>query len=319
MKFQIIRIVILVVVILAAIFLYILSPVNTSASPTIFEVTAGQGVRTIAGNLGGDGLIRSRFAFEAFAAVRGEAGSFQPGMYRLNPTMSLPTIANELTHPADGEVQVTIPEGFTMFQIDAALANALVIRPGELVAYAEQNGLEGKLFPDTYRFFIDESVADVAQTFLDDFNAKAAPLFAGESSSTMQENLILASIVQKEVPSETDERIVAGILQKRLSASIGLDVDATICYAKQLATPSTTVNCATLTSADFKIDSAYNTYLYRGLPPGPISNPGVAAIQAVLNPQSSPYLYYLTDPTNGQTIYAATLAEQEANQKKYLQ
>jgi UPF0755 protein len=215
------------------------------------------------------------------------------------------------------EVEVTIPEGSTIYDIDRILSGAGVISQGVLINSTSSLALEGTLFPDTYYFFPSSTVGDVVQKMEDDFAVKAEPLLvsAGQNASS---DLILASIVQKEVASLTDQAIVAGILEKRLAMGIPLDVDASICYIKQQEYPTSTGACS-LDAADFKIDSPYNTYLYRGLPPGPIGNPGAQAIEATLNPVSSTYLYYLSDPKTGETIYAATLGQQEANQKKYLQ
>ena len=223
------------------------------------------------------------------------------------------------------EVTITIPEGFTVYDIDRVLSNAFIIRHGDLIVATGANAagsasssvLEGKLLPDTYDFFIGSSASSVIQKFLNNFNAKAEPLLASDPKNA-ERNLIIASILQKEVASSTDEAIVAGILEKRLTIGMPLDVDATICYIKQQENPTSTTGCYPLFAADYKIDSPYNTYLHRGLPPAPIGNPGVEAITAALHPQSSPYWYYLSDPKTGKTIYAVTLAEQEANSNKYL-
>ena len=234
------------------------------------------------------------------------------------------------------EAAVTIPEGSTMYDIDRILVNNGVLPSGEFVAAAEAHAsasgtpsLEGMLFPDTYDFYLSADSSTVVQKLLDTFSAKAEPLFAAAQSQpatgtpsagalTMEQELIIASLVQKEVPSSTDMAIVAGILEKRLASSTFLNVDATICYAKQVAAPTSTAGCYPITAADLKMSSPYNTYLYKGLPPTPIGNPGAEAIQATLHPQSSTYLYYLSDPATGRTIYAVTLKQQEANQKKYL-
>jgi UPF0755 protein len=219
------------------------------------------------------------------------------------------------------EVAVTIPEGSTIYDIDKILSGKDVLAPGEFVANVSSS-LEGHLFPDTYDFYVSSTVSSVVQKFLTNFNVKAEPLFAGKPE---EQDLIIASLVQKEVASSTDMAIVAGILEKRLAAGDYLNVDATICYAKQMAefavnpNPTSTMGCYPITEIDLRMKSPYNNYLYKGLPPGPIGNPGVEAIEATLNPQSSTYWYYLSDPKTGATIYADTLEEQVANQRKYLQ
>jgi len=242
------------------------------------------------------------------------------------------------------EVTVTIPEGFTMYDIDRTLSANGVLAPGAFVAavqaYGESNdfansdvsgmaagvanssSLEGMLFPDTYDFYVSSTASSVIQKFLDNFNIKAAPLFAGDPQEG--KDIIVASMVQKEVASSSDMALVAGILEKRLSAGDYLNVDATICYAKQIAefaaasSTASTTGCYPITAADLKIESPYNTYLYKGLAPTSIANPGIEAIEATLHPQSSTYWYYLSDPRTGAAIYADTLAEQNANIAKYL-
>jgi UPF0755 protein len=257
-------------------------------------------------------------------------------------------------HP---EISVTIPEGATVYDIDRILSGAGVIQPGQLIAAAAPDPaasdtatasggapLEGKLFPDTYFFYPSSSVDSVIGKMVDDFDAKAAPLFAaagGDASNTdpapiMERDLIIASMVQKEVPGAADQAIVAGIINKRLQAGMPLDIDATICYAKQqaawqaarislgpdaTATPgmatSTAAGCYPVTLADLRIDSLYNTYRHKDLPPTPIGNPGVSAIEAAFDPATSTYWYYLSDPRTGKTIYAVTLEEQIVNEQKY--
>jgi UPF0755 protein len=282
-------------------------------------------------NLYAAGLIRSSLATEFYLLISGRALDLRPGLYRLSPSDWTPTIAKTIAGGNAGEVTVRIPEGANIYQIDGILSDALVLRPGDLISFNKNfikktsSTLEGMLFPDTYNFFTDANASSVADEFLANFNAKAAPVLAGDAKNATQD-LILASIIEKEVPSSTDEELVAGILLKRLKAGIPLDVDASVCYAKLMVAFATTpaaqqgaaTSCNSLTAADFKIDSPYNTYLYKGLPPGPIGSPGLSAIEAALHPQSSPYWYYLSDPKTGATIYATTLAQQEANQRKYL-
>ena len=214
------------------------------------------------------------------------------------------------------EVAVTIPEGSTIYDIDRILSSAGATQQGELIASTSLLAQEGMLFPDTYYFFPSSTVSEVVKKMEDNFNVKAEPELARAGENAKQD-LIIASIVQKEVASSADQAIVAGILEKRLAQGIPLDVDASICYIKQQEHPTSTGACS-LTAADLKVDSPYNTYLYRGLPPGPIGNPGAQAIEAALNPQSSTYFYYLSDLKTGETIYATTLQQQEANQRKYL-
>lgn len=310
---------------LLGLFFYNLQPAASAAknsAQTVFEVKQGDGFRTITQHLYDEHLIRSRLAFEAFALLDGKASSLKPGLYRLNPTMNAMDIAKLLTGMSAGEARVAIPEGSNIYEIDKLLSNALVIHPGDLINFHDDGNLEGKLFPDTYEFFTDANIKNVAQELLDNFVAKAVPVLSGDQKNSTRD-LIIASLLEKEVPDQGDQEIVAGIILKRLAAGMPLNIDATICYAKLLNAAKTASSapsgCYPLTPLDFKIDSPYNTYLYKGLPPSPIGNPGISAITAALSPQSSPYWYYLSDPKTGKTIFAKTLDEQNKNKFKYLE
>ncbi len=295
-------------------FLYELRPASTAHDTVVFEIEPGEGFRVIIGRLHEAGVVRSAFATEAFSLLNGSALSMQPGSYKLDAEMSAPEILNEIATGSGRETTVTIPEGSNLYQIDALLSNALVIHRGDLIAFARGKDLEGTLFPDTYRFYTNGEVSDVVQKMTDDFNVKAAPLLQGGKANATSD-LIVASIVEKEVAEPNDQKIVAGILWKRLEAHMPLQADAAVCYAMQVAEPLTAPDCTTL---DLKIDSPYNTYLYKGLPPSPIGNPGISAIQAALTPTSSPYWFYISDPKTGKTIFARTIDEQHQNTVKYL-
>lgn len=314
-------------VMLFAVFAHGLQPVSAdvNAAPIVFEVKQGDGFRKIVRGLYETGIIRSPLAVEALSLLNGSAFTMRPGLYRLSPAMSVPEILGELKGENTKGVSVTIPEGSNLYQIDAILSDALVLRRGELISFRAGGdlggNLEGKLFPDTYRFFTGSTVKVVVQKFLNNFNTKAAPLLPKDPTDS-KNDLILASIIDKEVPDPDDQKIVAGILWKRLRVGMPLQADATICYAKlekgPASTSVSTPGCYPLTPLDYKIDSPYNSYLYKGLPPGPIGNPGVSAIQAAINPKSSPYWFYLSDPKTGKTIFATTLDEQNKNRVKYL-
>ncbi|MDP2598376.1 MAG: endolytic transglycosylase MltG [Candidatus Liptonbacteria bacterium] len=283
----------------------------------VFTVAPGEGFKAIVGRLAAEQLIRSKTAFEVLSLATGAAGKFKPGTYDLNPGMTSFRILEELA-AGPYEVEVTIPEGASVYEIDRILSGSKVIASGSLVAFNESSMIEGTLFPDTYKFFTQSKIDDVVTKFKENFSAKMADLSLDVRMDKGRADLIMASILEKEVPGEEDRRIVAGILQKRLKASMALNVDATICYVKQAASFPVLRSCYPLPPSDFKIASAYNTYLHRGLPPGAIGNPGLGAIEAVLRAKSSPYWYYLSDPKTKQTIFAETLEEQNINRQKYL-
>ncbi len=202
---------------------------------------------------------------------------------------------------------ITIPEGWTVSNINRYLQERGVLVDKEL-----SSSLEGYLFPDTYEFFLGSTVAVVQQKFQDNFRAQLKTMGIDVSEDHLREILIIASLVEKEVQNVQEKRIVSGILWKRFKGEIPLQVDATICYIKQAE------SCLPITASDKKIDSEYNTYLYKGLPPGPICNPGADSILAAARPAGSPYWYYLSSDAGGETVFAKTLDEHRQNIIKYL-
>lgn len=306
-----------VVVLCGAVWLYAsLRPAAASGEPRDFEIAAGAGFMEITNSLAGDGLIRSKSAFEIYVVLSGRARSLQPGRYKISPAYSGARISAVLASGPELETTVTIPEGTTSFDMDRILSAAKVTDPGEFLAYLmlQSRFIEGYLFPDTYRFYFDSSPKVVLEKMLDNFKKRAEPILADSTDPKLA--IILASILEKEVKSQEDREIVAGLLIKRVKAGMPLQVDASLCYAKEMLDPE--APCEPLTKLDKKIDSPYNTYLHSGWPPGAIANPGVLAIQAALHPKDSPYWYYLSDPKSGKTIFAKTIEEQVMNQLKYL-
>lgn len=199
------------------------------------------------------------------------------------------------------EITVTIPEGLSVKQIGEILENAKLFSKDEFIKIAQKD--EGYLFPDTYRFYKDAKPEDVVNKMKDNFNKKVMP-------DIPRDVIIMASLLEEEVRSTEDRKIVAGILWKRLDQGIGLNVDSALTYILGRASHELTVE-------DLKYDSPYNTYRYRGLPPAPISNPGLDAISSAANPEQSRYFYYLTDKDSA-VRYAVTLEEHALNKRKYL-
>ena len=160
--------------------------------------------------------------------------------------------------------------------------------------------MEGYLFPDTYLFLPGAETEQIIGTMRDNFKKKAGDI--------AQDIVIMASLIEKEVPASDDRRIVSGILWKRLEIGMPLQVDAVFPYI---------TGKREVLLDDLKINSPYNTYLYKGLPPGPIANPGLDAIEAARNPKETPYLYYISGK-DGKTHFAKTYEEHLKNKEKYL-
>ena len=209
------------------------------------------------------------------------------------------------------EVAVTIPEGYSARQIGETFEKLGIFSKEDFLKIAQKE--EGYLFPDTYRFYKDAKPEDIFKKMRENFNKKITPEILAEikkNKKTLSEVIITASLLEEEIKSAEDRKIVAGILWKRLDLGMGLNVDAALTYVLGKTSSE-------LTADDLKFDSPYNTYRYRGLPPTPISNPGLDAILAALRPEPSPYFYYLTGK-DGLTYYAKTLEEHALNKFKYL-
>lgn len=296
----------------------------------LFRIDRGDSLTDISLRLKEAGLIRSTGFFKIYTFITGAAHRFQPGVYQFEKNDSLIKIVRALT-AGQLPVDILIPEGTTLQDIDFKLSESGVIKRGDLVKFSlspemddlrkefwfirDKKTVEGFLFPDTYRFMPGTDPAVIMKTILDNFNQKVPPLLS--KVKDWYNIIILASLLEEEVPLKNDRVLVAGILQKRLALGMPLQIDATISYLK---CEEGHLSCENrqLTKADFNIDSGYNTYMYKGLPPAPISNPGVEAIKAALNPKKSSYLFYLSDPKTRRTIFSTTFDEHNENRFKYL-
>lgn len=287
--------------IFASLILILLAPFDkTSTAETVFKVEKGEGAQEIGRNLVQTRLIRSDSVFFLYVLLTGKSSRLQAGEYVLSGTYSVPKIAEKM---AKGEVikrTITIVEGWNLKDISRYLKEKGMANAEELLSSQYQK-LEGYLFPDTYEIPRGASLKDLISAMQENFERKAG--------TPSREAVILASLLEKEVRMFEDKRIVSGILWKRLRIGMPLQVDATITYL---------TGKETVSNGDTKIDSPYNTYRYKGLPAGPIANPGLESIQAALEPQETPYLYYLSTP-EGKTIFSKTLQEHNAAKTQYLQ
>ena len=215
-----------------------------------------------------------------------------------------------LTRPPAPKAVVVIPEGATVYDI-----NKILREKGVLTEEQESlpESLEGYLFPDTYEFFVPSGLETVESKFEENFNRKVRTVMPERlREEDLKEILTKASLVEKEVPSSAERRVVVDIMMKRLESNVPLQMDASICYFKKES------SCLPITRSDKDTDSPFNTYRYRGLPPHPIGNPGVDAIFAVMNPTETPYWFYLSDPETKKTVFSKTLDEHNNNIVKYL-
>ncbi len=328
-----IKITILVIFLLAlmtvASFGYFLFSSNGQASAT-FVVKAGQGVNEVSQNLYDQKLIKNKFVFETWLWLLKQEDRVVAGIHDFPKDISIYQLSRNLVKlPANTQVSILIPEGYDRSMIAKVLnKNGL---SGEKFLSATENkknwqdqfdflsdapknaSLEGYIFPDTY--FVDRYTTedDFIKKTLNNFDKKLTAELRAEiakQKKTIYEVLILASIIEREVPNDADKKMIADIFIKRMRDGMRLESDATINFitGKGLVQP---------TYDDLQIDSPYNTYRNDGLPPGPIANPGVASIEAALYPTANDYYFFLTTK-QGEVIYSRNYKEHLKNKAKYL-
>lgn len=320
---------------------------NISAEDIQFTVKPGDNLLTIASDLEKSGVISSEQALRIYVRLNNITANIKAGQYSIAKGTNVPNVIKifeEGTFKAS--IGVTIPEGMRYEQIADLLASEfssssdatnfiksefldICANPDKydfdleteniLTKYKPSgNPLRGLLFPDTYRFDFDSSAKIVVQTLVKNFEKRVIEngitdenLYKNQKSlKSVYEVISLASIIEKEAGNDPDRPLVSGIFHNRLAANFPLQSDITIHFIKN-------DDDTFISFADTKIQSPYNTYLYAGVTPTPINNPGISSIKAALNPQKTEYFYFIYD-ANGKMYYAKTFAEHEENVRKYL-
>ena len=287
---------------------------SSNKTPKIFVINQGDGVREIANNLKKEGLIRDPIVFFLFTRSQGLDKKIQAGDFRLNPSLTMQEIANNLTH-GTLDIWVTIPEGVRATEIANILkANKLPTYQDFWEEELEKN--EGYLFPDTYLIPKDADLDTVISLLKDTFETRYSSLATPKNGLTKEQVVKIASMVEREARDAKDRTLVASVILNRFNIGMKLDIDATIQYALGYQKDQKRWWKKGLTLDDLKINSPYNTYRVAGLPPTPISNPGIESLRAVVNPAQTDYLFYITD-AKGINHYAETIQEHNANIERY--
>jgi UPF0755 protein len=291
-------------------------PVNPkNKTSSIFVVKKGDAIREITYNLKNEGLIKNPIVFFLLLKKIGLDKKIQAGDFRLSPSMTAEDVAQNLTHGIL-DIWITIPEGKRAEEI------AEIIK-GKIPTYQpfwtdELAKNEGYLFPDTYLIPKNTDINLITTLMLNNFEKKFSDITQNVNNPLSKNDaVILASLIERETRFSEDRPLVASVMLNRLNIGMKLDIDATVQYALGYQEDKKTWWKKDLTFEDLKINSPYNTYTNPGLPPKPIANPGVASLQAVLEPANTDYLYYISDKT-GHNHYAKTLFEHNTNIKKYL-
>lgn len=318
---------ILLFILISSLFLVLFFPKNMGFEEKTIIISSGETVINIASNLENQGIIKNRYVFLLTAFLKNDLRNMQAGKYLLNSDMSNSEIINMLASGETIKNKITIPEGWTNNEIAEYFESKELFSKKDVISSLNSSSynyefladkpnnlsLEGYVFPDTYLLEIDESLENTIKIILNNFDKKLSPELKQEISKqnkTIFEIITMASLIEKEVITYEDKQLVSGILWKRIEVNMPLQVDATIIYALGQKKDLISVE-------DTKIDSPYNTYKYRGLPLGPICNPGFESIKAAIYPKESDYWYYLSK-SNKETVFSKTLEEHNIAKNKYL-
>lgn len=305
-------------------------PLDPTGKEKPFLVKKGDNFLAIGKNLEKEFLIKNYFYFSLYSFCKRKHKNLKAGEYLLSPAMSIVEIAEKIINGQTNKIKITIPEGWTKEDIADLLEIKNLSSREEFLNVAnspekfyeqfnflrknpELKDLEGYLFPDSYFFERPASPEEIISVFLRNFEKKVNSEMMAEidrQNKSLFEIIIVASLIEKEVILKSDKEIVSGILWKRLSIGMPLQVDATITYLTKRKSTA-------ITMEELKIDSPYNTYKYAGLPPGPISNPGIESILAAIFPQKTSYLFYLSSKT-GETIFSENAKDHALAREKHL-
>ncbi len=288
---------------------------------TFVEIPPGTSSRGMGRLLEQRGIIRSRYAFDLARIL--QRGTLKAGEYRFDHPASVFDVYSRLRRGDVFYRLVTIPEGYNLFDIAAAVEAAQLAQHDAFLKAAHQDTalirdldphavtLEGYLYPDTYRFQRSDTPATMLRAMVKRFRQQGNVIgLTGDVHRTVT----MASLVEKETPVASERPLVASVLENRLTRNMPLMTDPTVIYAAMLENRYR----GTIYQSDLARDSAYNTYKHTGLPPGPICSPGAASLAAALHPKATDFLYFVADPgTGGHSRFAKTLEEHQRNVSAY--
>jgi UPF0755 protein len=310
-------------------------PAGTDNTPISFTVQPGESVGQVATRLQREGLVNDAELFRLYLRYNGLDSGVEAGAFELRKTMTMAEVAAVLQRGKRGdEVALTVPEGRRLEEVAQIVAQQVGIDPAEFLKLAKSPQefktkfsflaelpagatLEGYLFPDTYRFTADATARDVIERMLTNFDHKIPQATRDKlaaSKRTVFEVVILASIVEREAVVADERPAIAGVYFNRLVAGMALDADPTVQYAMGYQQDQKTWWNRQLTQDDYRaVDSPYNTYLYPGLPPGPICSPGLSSLEAAVQPAPSQYYFFRASCSgDGTHMFSKTLEEHAA-------
>ncbi len=292
------------------------------------SIEQGASVTNIINQLEAEEIIHSASFTRLYLALTGNDVNIQAGNYSFSGEINLRQVLEILKGGAEGkkEITVTFIEGWDIDEMATYLSEQNIVTEREFLKAVDnsydvsiidsvprsRDDLEGYLFPDTYNIFANVTAEELVEKMLKNLEVKINEDLLSEikrQGKTVDEIIIMASILEKELIKADEKKIGAGVLYNRLENGIALQVDSSVNYITGKNTPRASFK-------DLEVDSPYNTYKYRGLPPGPISNPGLESIEAAIYPEEHNYLYFLTTP-EGSAIFNQTLEGHNASKAKY--
>ena len=293
------------------------------AGPLIVEIPAHEGVVAIADRLGRAGVIRSRAAFLGLVGIKGSMRKLKAGEYEIPRDATSLTVLELLESGRVRQHVVLHPEGATISELARLLENERLASADDVVKAASSDrlrkslgiegpSLEGYLFPDTYRFVRGMSADEMLTRMVQRMREKLTPEVqarARERGLTVHQLLTLASIIEREAVDPSEQKLIAAVFWNRLHLDMPLQADPTVQYA-------VAKERGTLTRGDLVSDSPYNTYVHRGLPPGPIASPGVGSIEAALDPAPVKFLYFVARDDR-RHYFSTSVAEHNAAVARY--
>jgi UPF0755 protein len=318
---------------------------SSSDTPVPFVIDSGETASSVAQRLEGMGLISDAGLFSLYMRYSGIDQRLEAGNFQLAANMTMPEIAQALQQALVQEVTITIPEGWRAEQVAELLENEGIMDADSLLAavragdpaalglgeydfLADRPGratLEGYLFPDTYRVPARAAPANLLKVMLDNFNEKVVTeLRAGAAASglSLHEAVVLASIIEREAVQADERPLIASVYRNRLSGvcdgQVGgpyLQADPTVQYAR--GRPGEWWWQPSSVEEYQYVQDPYNTYLYPGLPPGPIASPGLSALDSAIRPAQTQYCFFVATGEDGRHVFATTLAEHEDNVRQY--
>ena len=281
-------------------YLYAKQPAFEDASPVMTNIEPGQSFEEIVEVLHAKGLILRPAKFKTFARLKKYDRDIKAGLYSLSASMSPEEILKTLVKGKTHHFRLTIPEGFTISQIAETLEGTGLVDPAKFLSVAEDrefaeglgieaDSLEGYLFPDTYFLKKGVSPERLAQTMVARFRQVFDPLWETRPKDykySVHETVTLASIIEKETGAAHERPLISSVFHNRMNKNMRLESDPTVIYGIDNFSGN-------LTKKDLKTPAPYNTYTIRGLPPGPIANPGLESLRAAIFPAQSKYLFFV--------------------------